>query len=423
MAGYSTLSDFITHVNTVGLPTASHYHLIMEDIVNVEKASTIQMMCDSAVIPGINIMSQEIRTMGEASDMPHGITYAPANFSFLIDNEFSARKYFDEWMNLVYDRDARTLGYYNEYAKTITVVVSDKVGKTIYAVELYEAYPKSINDISLSYANHEVMRVDVSIAFKYWRYVTAEGNAGRGSKNPPLVRSEDTPEEKEEFIPFPTLGNTVVNSVASLPTTASASLPTNLISTGNNVAASCLRSGKAAQAILTTSGMTAPGNANFGSGLGSGLASLGSAAAKFGSSMSNLGQSLTNVLAPVAAMASSVASIAGAISSVDSLLGSVGIKTNLGKISKDLGGISGQLTQISTLKGIPSKMGAVGANMTAVGGTLNTVKKSIENFPNATNQVKNAIGSFGDMFSKQGSAVSDASSNVQSDVDDGKYTV
>ena len=38
-----------------------------------------------------------------------------------------------------------------------------------YLVRLYEAYPKSVGSVQMSYESKEIMKVTVQMMFKYWR--------------------------------------------------------------------------------------------------------------------------------------------------------------------------------------------------------------------------------------------------------------
>ena len=433
--GYATVENFISHLKTTGLPTASHYYVLLPPLDGPsDDVRTISMLCESANIPGFSVMTNEIRTVGEVTEMPYGISYPPATFSFMLDNDFSAKNYFDSWSNMVFNRVDRTVGLYDSYTKTIDVVVNDKVGNLIYAIRLVDAYPKSVQDIAISYGNHEVIKLDVGIAFKYWAKIDESGSIELETTDYSLSRIQrnnnlranpmnDLRNFPEGLPKLETLGN---STIALNQSPGSFKFGPNsgpqLSTFGPNMGADFVRSGKETQAILGASNMSAPGDSNFGSNLGLKLGSLGSGMNTFGATIGELGRSLTAVTAPVAAVARSVTGVAGTLNSIETLLNTVGIKNSgLGKIGKDLNQTAGKLGVLSNAKGIPGQLGAIGANMGAVGGSLKKVQDSIGGFPGATTRVKNAIGNFGDLFGSRGSETSQAAASLQSDVDKGTF--
>jgi hypothetical protein len=45
-------------------------------------------------------------------------------------------------------------------------------------ISLYEAYPKTVSAIQLDYANRDVMKIQVTMMYKYWRSYTKDSVVG-----------------------------------------------------------------------------------------------------------------------------------------------------------------------------------------------------------------------------------------------------
>ena len=162
--------EFIANLKAVGLPTASRFYVMLPNASN-----TLCMMVDQCSLPGLTLMTTEMRTFGEVREAPYGITYPPVQISTIVDNNSEAKIYFENWANLVFDRETRTSGYYKGsgkiegYAKDIDIVLTDKGDTPIYKVRLYEAFPKTVSDIQLDYSNKDIIRLQVSLAYRYWK--------------------------------------------------------------------------------------------------------------------------------------------------------------------------------------------------------------------------------------------------------------
>ena len=52
--------------------------------------------------------------------------------------------------------------------KDLNIQVQDLYNRTRYTLNMYEAYPKSINSIQLDYASKDIMKLSVSMQYKYW---------------------------------------------------------------------------------------------------------------------------------------------------------------------------------------------------------------------------------------------------------------
>lgn len=426
---YSSLNEFITHVKSVGLPTSSHYSLLLPSLDGTSASSRdISMLCESVNIPGLQLQTVENRTMGEITEMPFGVNYLPANFEILIDNNFSAVDYFQTWTNMVYNRENRTVGFYEDYAKKITVLVQNKNGETIYEVELHDAYPKSLGDIQLGYASHEILKLNVSMNFKFWKEQYYSAKKIAPAEMPSLKNSGVSPfsTKSDNFLtpfisPFSqveNIGRTPYSDLRSLQKNINGSPETILDSVGKTFGSETNRAAQAASVASSASGMSAPGEPNFGAKFGSMLKDLGKTTNTLGSSISGISRSLSAVTAPVAAVASSISSVSKTLGAINGLMNSVGIKnTGLNGIVKDLNKTSSDMRTATRLGGIPNKIGSVGANMIAVGNSMNVINNSIKNFPNSTKQMSDSVGKLGSVFSKQGSNLSEASGAIQSSND------
>lgn len=171
----STMNEFISRVKTYGLPTSTHFFVFIPNVGDQD----MMMMCDSANLPGLSHMTNDIRTFGEITEVPYGVLYQPLQMSFILDSTMVVKGALDNWMNEVFNRDSRSIGYYDDYTRDISVYVTDRAGNVIYTQIMREAYPKSIGDIQMDYSNESILRVQVQLAYKWWEIDTSaiDGNS------------------------------------------------------------------------------------------------------------------------------------------------------------------------------------------------------------------------------------------------------
>jgi hypothetical protein len=111
------------------------------------------MFCDTADLPGINLMTTEIRQFGELTTLPHAPMYQPIQLSFICDSTMDVKYALEDWLDSVFDRNTRSFNYYEQYTKDIEIYITDKYGKDVHRVTLFEAYPTAIGNIQLDYSN------------------------------------------------------------------------------------------------------------------------------------------------------------------------------------------------------------------------------------------------------------------------------
>lgn len=151
----------------------------------------ILLLCDSAQLPGISLNTAPIRIFGEVRNIPYEIAYEPVTLTFYVDADMNVKKMFDLWMMSTQVGETRKFTYYDSYTTKMTIYVQDMQEDNRYIVEMFEAYPKSVGAVQIDFANKDVMKLQVTMMFKYWR-------------SSQVAYTVKTPEEKPEFFDYTT---------------------------------------------------------------------------------------------------------------------------------------------------------------------------------------------------------------------------
>lgn len=173
----STLNEFISAVKTGGLAKPSKYEVIIgrPAVVtslkyrNDNEWRKMLLFCDQASLPGMNYTTTQSRTFGEFREIPYERTFDPLQLSFYCDQQMWIKGFFDQWMSNIQDSYTRIFNYYKDYTVNIQVNVLDHENNKVYGVEMFECYPKTLNQIQLDYSAKDVMKLSVTMQYRYWK--------------------------------------------------------------------------------------------------------------------------------------------------------------------------------------------------------------------------------------------------------------
>lgn len=119
----ATFNEFITRVKTVGLPSPTHFHILIPGETKLNL-----MLCESITLPGFSVMTDENRIYGELTELPTAPIYNAVTATFIMDNNAQPRTFFIDWLNRVFNRNTRAIGYYADYVKDVDIFITNKAG-------------------------------------------------------------------------------------------------------------------------------------------------------------------------------------------------------------------------------------------------------------------------------------------------------
>jgi hypothetical protein len=170
----TTLNDFITQVKTVGMARTNRFNVVLTPPqalgrIGNEGLKSILLFCDQVQVPGLNLATIQNRTFGEFREVPYEKLYGDIQMSFYVDNNLAVKNLFDDWMALIQNPTSRTFEYYDNYITDMQIEIEDVANKLRHRTYVYEAYPKTIAPIQLDYASKEVMKLQITMQYKYWK--------------------------------------------------------------------------------------------------------------------------------------------------------------------------------------------------------------------------------------------------------------
>jgi hypothetical protein len=181
MSETGSLHSFISEVKNGGLMKLSHFAVSISMPLDKDNRALIKgnfasaaslkkyiMFCDGVNLPGTALSSVDVTAYGETRESPTQRIYDPVSLSFYVDNDMNIKKFFDSWLNSIINPITRNHNYYKNYTTLVDIIVYDSEHNEKYKMTLHEAYPKSVSDIALSYAGDGLMKLAVSLQYRYY---------------------------------------------------------------------------------------------------------------------------------------------------------------------------------------------------------------------------------------------------------------
>lgn len=433
----ATLNEFIAKVKQNGLLTASHFYVIIPSFGSNSNGKDLLMFCDAADLPGVTLMTTEIRQFGEFTTLPHAPMYQPIQLSFICDATMGVKNALESWIDSVFDRNTRTFNYYDSYTKDIEIYITDKNGKDVHKVTLYEAYPTSIGNIQLDYANEQIIKVPVTIAYKWWQssFFANDYKGDRFSFNKQLPISvpvfagsirpgvahyfNGTPFNGFEFMQANAAmsaetqniftgvtetgalkGNSMLNSSFRLITGNSQKDIQNF---GYNVQQTFSRAGNSMAAAYMVAPTTQQTGAVYVSQMAIHSKSIASDMLGYSQGLIELGRNVSSITRPAGLIGTAVTSLGGTLQSIDGTLASLGITSMpFSKVARELYSTGGKIGVAANLRGLQGGLTTVGANMTATSSIFQQVQQELRGKEGYTSQIGDAFQSMSKVFSQNG---------------------
>ena len=135
----------------------------------------LQYLCESVSLPTKGIASNAQDIYGPPREIPYRETFTEAALSFILDDAFTVKRFFDKWQEKIINVETGNVYYWNNFVSTINVTrlsndatlfdaAADK-----YKIELREAYPSAVGEVALGHTQGgEILRLSVTFKYRKW---------------------------------------------------------------------------------------------------------------------------------------------------------------------------------------------------------------------------------------------------------------
>jgi len=129
----------------------------------------LSFRCEAAQLPGRTFATLDRKTYGPIEKLPHLTTYNDIDLTFILDDDMKTKLMFDSWMDLVNPKQTNNFNYRSDYETSILINQYDVTNKLSYSVELFHAYPISMNQLDLDWSNDGMHKLTVTFAYTKWQ--------------------------------------------------------------------------------------------------------------------------------------------------------------------------------------------------------------------------------------------------------------
>ena len=137
--------------------------------------ANLPFLCESVSLPTKGIASNAHDIYGPPREIPYRETFTEAALSFILDDNFTVKRFFDEWQEKIINVETGNVNYWNNFVATINITrlsndatsFADATDK--YKIELREAYPSAVGEIALGHTQGgEILRLSVTFKYRKW---------------------------------------------------------------------------------------------------------------------------------------------------------------------------------------------------------------------------------------------------------------
>jgi hypothetical protein len=161
-----------------------------QDINSVTGMDKISMRCESVTMPGRTLSTTaDSNIHGPVRQVVDGVMFSDSvAMTFQSSADGAERVAFEKWQHRAFNPKTWQIGYYNHYVGTVEIYLLDHQGQRRYGIQLMEAFPKTLGDVSLSYpSTAEILKWNVEMNFRYWQ--TADLNQQKSTLSDKLTKT------------------------------------------------------------------------------------------------------------------------------------------------------------------------------------------------------------------------------------------
>ena len=135
----------------------------------INSAKNLTYRCEAANLPGRTFATTEQKTYGPVEKFPYLTTFNDIDLSFIVSDDMNEKVFFDAWLNFINPMYNYNYRYKSDYSTAITINQYDQNNQLSYSVNLYDAYPISVNQMDLDWSSENPHKLSVTFAYTYWQ--------------------------------------------------------------------------------------------------------------------------------------------------------------------------------------------------------------------------------------------------------------
>ena len=138
----------------------------------------LQYLCESVSLPTKGIASNAQDIYGPPREIPYRETFTEAALSFILDDAFTVKRFFDTWQeNIINPETGNVANYWTNFVGAIKISrlsndatsFSQADARSSYNIELVDAYPSAVGEVALGHTQgSEILKLSVTFKYRKW---------------------------------------------------------------------------------------------------------------------------------------------------------------------------------------------------------------------------------------------------------------
>ena len=144
-------------------------------LVSNAAINKLPFLCESASLPTKGIATNPHDIHGPPREIAYRETFTESALSFILDDAFTVKKYFDDWQAGIVSPTTSNPSYYNDYVGEIFISRQSNnaedftIANNFYEIKLLEAYPSAVGEVALGHSmGNEVLKLSVTFKYRKW---------------------------------------------------------------------------------------------------------------------------------------------------------------------------------------------------------------------------------------------------------------
>ena len=162
-----------------GFAKGNRYNVTIIPPTNLAQNSALsktQFLCEAVSLPTKGIAANAQDIYGPPREIPYRETFTEAALSFILDDAFTVKRFFDEWQTTIINPETGNVAnYWTNFVGSIIIsrlpneAANMVGGADKYKIELREAYPSAVGEIALGHTQgNEILRLSVTFKYRKW---------------------------------------------------------------------------------------------------------------------------------------------------------------------------------------------------------------------------------------------------------------
>jgi hypothetical protein len=128
------------------------------------------LFTEDALIPGTLLGTKPIRLNNMNYQRATAIDFNgdSISFGFVVDSTWLVKNVFTDWMEKIVNPIDREVAFPEDYYSEILIHALDQSDNILATWKLYDAFPRSVAPVQVSYGNTQIVRLPVTFTFRKW---------------------------------------------------------------------------------------------------------------------------------------------------------------------------------------------------------------------------------------------------------------